>query len=185
MPRPHPLLETLHALFTSLWLSALVGAGLGAAVVFPQMKSLAPALPEYAAYTGEHWKIAGGHVGMTLFAIADKVQIVCALCSVIVLAVIFKQRSASDSRGLAIARGAFLVIAAGLATYHVFFLAPRMMGTVQEFWLAAKAGDMAQAGALQSAFDADHPLSRIIMESTALAVAASLLLGVYDAARRT
>ncbi|MCK6478182.1 MAG: hypothetical protein L6Q35_15280 [Phycisphaerales bacterium] len=182
-PRFRPHFETLHVLFLMVWLCMLFGAGMGAAVAFPQIKKLDPALPEYASFTGEHWKIAGGHIGNTLFVIADKAQIISAIGALLTLALVMKARGLTAARGYAVARVVLVGLATAIAIYHVFVLSPKMMSTIQEFWAAARAGDMAKATPLQATFDSYHPASRLTLESTWVTLVIALLVSVFDAAR--
>lgn len=180
-----PVFEACNALFVAAWLAALVGSGLGAGVVFPVMKSLAPTLPEFAAYHGDHWRIAGGQVGTKLFWIADWIQLIALVGVIATLAPAIILRARTPARGPVLAgmRSLLVLLATALACYHIFVLAPRMMQTIQDFWAAARAGDEARAGQLQALFDADHPMSRMILESNAVLVVLMLLVGVYHAAR--
>jgi hypothetical protein len=181
-------LEALHMLTAILWFTALVGAGLGAAVVFPALKPLNPQLPDFAAYTGEHWRIAAGHVGNRLFAISDAFQLACPIvCTLLLVPAVLGSRADGDgSRAklgvLGIARLLLLAIAVVLGLYQSLILGPHMRETIEAFWAAARAGNMEAAAPLQSAFDADHPKARFVMESSALAVLGVIVTGLWKRA---
>jgi hypothetical protein len=178
-------LEALHLFTTILWFTALVGAGLGAAVVFPTLKPLNPQLPDFAAYTGEHWRIAAGHVGNRLFAVSDAFQLVCPIvCTLFLLPVVFGKRVQADGTraklgALGIARLILLAIAVVLGLYQSLILGPHMRETIEAFWAAARAGNMEAAAPLQTAFDADHPKARFVMESSAFAVLGVIVTGLW------
>ena len=177
------ILESIHGVALALWLCVLFGAGLGAAVAFPKMKELAPTIPSFAAYTGEHWRIAGGKVGMTLFWIVDQVQLPLAVLAVITVLGIAMARRGLEGRRLMVARVVIVLLATGIAGFHSLVLSPRMRAKMEDFWVAAKAGEMEKAASLQSAFDADHPTSRVTLESTALLLLAGVGAGVFHASR--
>ncbi len=184
-PRRLPIVEAIHALFVALWLSALIGSALGAAILFPVMKDLGPALPQYTAYHGEHWKIAAGQVGNKLFGIADMIQLVGAVGAVATLALSLHARgkAGQPDRTLPIVRTALVGVGAALAAYHILILGPGMTQAIQDFWAAARAGEGAKAEALQAAFNKHHPVSRLVLEATTVLMLAALVAGVYHAAR--
>jgi hypothetical protein len=176
-----PWLDALHLTALSIWLGGLLSAGLSASLIFPQMKSLRPHLPDYASYTGEHWKIAGGVVANRIFLIVDWVQLGCGLVAIVTLGLSLMAASrgtAGRRPPLAGARILLLSVACGLLCYQLFILAPRMAIHINDFWTAAKAGQQAVADAAQAAFDADHPTSRTLLTS----IAASVLLMIVASA---
>ena len=155
MNRLERTVEGAHAAALGVWLAVLVAAGLAAAVAFPVMKELQPRLPDYAAYEGEHWVIAAGHVGRRVFSIADRVQLVAAAAAVLSLAVLTRLRSSS---GLWLAvRWLAVGTAAGLAIYNGLVLAPNMDDDLVAYWSAARAGDQVKADAFRAVFSAQHP----------------------------
>jgi hypothetical protein len=176
MRRLEASVESLHAAALALWFAALVGAGLAAAVAFPEMKKLDPRLPEFGAYAGEHWMIAGGHVGRRVFALADRVQLIASAIAVLTLAGATRLRVAS--RPWVAVRWIGVGVAAGLAVYNGLVLAPRMDGNLVAYWDAARAGDEPQAAASKQAFSAEHPhASRVLMFA-----ASGVLVGLVAAA---
>ena len=163
-------LGSIHILALTIWLASLLAAGLSAALIFMQMKKLQPSLPEYSAYTGEHWKIAGGMVANKIFLIVDFVQLGCAIVTILTLGLtlLAANRAVPKYRPpLAGVRILFLSIACGLLCYQLFILSPRMAIHLNDFWVAAKDGKMAIADAAQAAFDADHPTASNVLKSTA------------------
>ncbi len=166
-------LSTVHLLSLTIWLAALLAAGLSAALIFSQMKKLQPSLPAYAAYTGEHWKIAGGMVANKVFVIVDYVQLSCAILAILTLGLTLLAANQAVPKyrpALAGVRILFLSIACALFCYQLFILAPRMAVHLNDFWVAAKDGKMAIADAEQAAFDADHPTASNVLKGTAATV---------------
>lgn len=164
--------EAVHAAVLAVWFAGLVGAGLAAAVAFPQLKHLDARVPDFAAYPGEHWLIAGGHIGRVVFAVADRVQLGCSAAAVLTLAA--ATRGGWLSGAWAALRWAPLAAAAGLAVYFGLVLLPRMDHNVGAFWDAARAGDAAKAAQFRAAFDADHPTSSRTLQASAVCVLLSL-----------
>mgnify|MGYP000934491492 CR=1 FL=1 len=80
--------EAMHAMALAMWLAALAGAGLAAAIAFPAMKSLQPSLPDFPGAVPDHWMIAGGHIGRPAFMIADRASLLAAALAVITLAIV-------------------------------------------------------------------------------------------------
>lgn len=166
-------LGTVHILALTVWLASLLAAGLSAALIFSQMKKLQPSLPEYAAYTGEHWKIAGGMVANKIFLIVDYVQLCCAIIAILTLGLTLLAANQAVPKyrpPLAGVRIVFLSIACALLCYELFILSPRMAVHLNDFWVAAKDGKMAVAHAAQAAFDADHPTASNVLKATAASV---------------
>jgi hypothetical protein len=136
-------------------------------LIFSQMKKLQPSLPEYAAYTGEHWKIAGGMVANKVFVIVDYVQLSCAILAILTLGLTLLAANQAVPKyrpPLAGVRILFLSIACALFCYQLFILAPPMAVHLNDFWVAAKDGKMAIADAEQAAFDADHPTASNVLK---------------------
>lgn len=167
--------EGIHAASLAVWLAALGGAGLAAAVVFPVMRELDPRLPDYASYAGEHWMIAAGHVGRRVFSIADRVQLVASALAVVSLAVATRL-GLSSGVWLAI-RWIAVGVAAGLAVYNGLVLAPRMDQNLLTYWAAAREGDQAKAAQYKAAFSAEHPHASMVLQIGA----ASVFVGLVSA----
>ncbi len=161
MNRLERTVEGAHAAGLGVWLAVLVAAGLAAAVAFPEMKELDPRLPDYAAYTGDHWMIAAGHIGRRVFSIADRVQLVAAAVSVLTLAIVTRLRL-STGPWLAL-RWIAVGVAAGLAIYNGLVLAPKMDADLLAYWSAAREGDQVKAAEHRAVFSAQHPqASRVL-----------------------
>lgn len=178
MSRIARVAEAFHALGITVWAIAVGGSALAAAVVFPQMKALAPSLPGYAAYTGDHWMIAAGHVGRKVFEISDWVEL--GASAVVVVALASLTRCGFVRGWWGALRWMGVGLAAGLAIYNGLVLAPRMDRSLVAYWEAARDGRNEEASAYREMFSAEHPLaSRIkgtsltaLLLTTAIAAAA-------------
>jgi len=168
--------ETLHAVALAVWLAVVVGAGMAAAVVFPTMKELDPTLPGFVASPGDHWLIAGGHVGRTVFAISDRVQPVCVVIAVVSLAALTRMQRVGwgwlSIRWSLVGGAGVMAVASGV------WLSPRMDANLVAYWEATKAGRVVEAGIYRRAFDADHPKASTLLSVTA----GSVLLAIAGAA---
>src|SRR5690349_21676927 len=54
------IVQTIHVVAAGVWLGSLVMTGAYAGLVFRTMRTLNPSLPDFGAYPGEHWRLAGG-----------------------------------------------------------------------------------------------------------------------------
>jgi hypothetical protein len=181
-----PWLGATHLLALTIWLAALLAAGLSAALIFTQMKQLQPTLPEYAAYTGEHWKIAGGMVANKIFVIVDYVQLSCALVAILTLGLTLQGANKAVPKyrpPLAGVRILFLSIACALFCYQLFILSQGMAVHLNNFWIAAKQGNMPVANAAQAAFDADHPTASNVLKGTAASIFVLLITSTVATSR--
>lgn len=162
-------LEAVHGAAAAMWCVAIAMAGATAAVAFPTMKALSPQLPAFAA-TDEHWKIAAGQIAARMFAVADVVQLACALVCFGTLGVGLWLRSRHvQQRGRTwfwAARTLLMSGAAGLLAYQLFVLGPRMTMNLTRYWSLASSGDATGAAAARAAFDVDHPTSTTVLMAT-------------------
>jgi len=135
--------------------SGLIAAtGLAAAVAFPMMRDLDPALPGYEA-VGDHWMIAAGSVMAPIFTIA------VTAAGVLIAAAGFAWAGQTVRGGVSVrallARGLVILFALGVTGYTQFILLPRMNNSFDAYLEAARAGDTDVAACLRDNFDADHP----------------------------
>jgi hypothetical protein len=137
--------------------------GVAAAVIFPVTRELNPQLPDFAEFTGPHWRIAAGTVAAKIFLISDAIQLGCIIiCGLTLGAVVITAEGwlrpiATSIRLIA------LFCAVGLLTYSFSFLGPRMNTNMVNYWDAARAGDNESAAGFQAAFDSDHPTATKVM----------------------
>jgi len=183
MIRRRATFETLHITALSLWLGALVMTGIVAALTFPLVKSLQPTLPDFASYSGDHWKVLAGQVVNRVFAAAAFIQVIGAIVATGTLVVATVQRSVPVVPLV----GRWLALAALLTClgFNLFVLKPRMSHNARAYWDAAKAGENDRAEVFHAAFNADHGTASGTFALTAVAllltlVAAGWSLGEKD-----
>lgn len=174
--------ETVHAVSLALWLGFVVAAGTFAALVFGVSKSLDPRLPEYEAYSGEHYLIIGGKMAQTVFFAADVVQFICAMLAVLTLIALFKIRSGEARRPAMVMRASSLVVAVASLAALLLIVNPKLVAATGAYWRAAKAGDMAGVLTHKAIAGDTHPYASALMATTALMVLASLVSGVWSLA---
>jgi hypothetical protein len=186
MPTRTPWLDAIHLMAAALWLAALVAAGLSAAILFTKMPELKPTLPDYAAYSGEHWKLAAGMVANTIFLVVDFVQLGAALVAILTLGLSLRAANRAivkKAPPLSGVRIVLLTVACGLLCYQLFILSPRMAENLREYWTAAREGKQAMADAAKAAFDSDHPIASNVLKATAASVLLLLLTSAVGIAQ--
>lgn len=178
-------LETIHHLALAVWLGVIVAAGAFAAIVFPTMKALDPALPGFAAYAGPHWRIAGGKLGQQIFLLTDIVQFACAVVTVATLLCLFVTLGASPQRRRPAAwvRALGLSLAFASAAGQILIVGPQMNSALKSFWAAAGAGNADLAALHQGAFDQLHPIASWLLTGSAVGLVAALVAGIWSIAR--
>lgn len=181
VPLARRIAESVHLTALGLWLGALVTAGITAAVIFPTMRDLDPALPAYAAYTGSHADLAAGFVQNKVFYAVDIVQFACATLALVSLLLMLTLGKLVIPRWSTAIRMVALGAALLITSYWLMMLAPQMQTDVRAYWSAAQAGDLETASTAKAAFDRSHPLASNLFKSTALAVAVALVAGAWSA----
>ncbi|MEO1585061.1 MAG: hypothetical protein AAFR96_10900 [Planctomycetota bacterium] len=182
MPPLRRCLEIVHAAAAALWFGVAVATAAAAAIIFPTVRDLDPTLATYPDYTGEHWRLAAGHIAAKLFAFGDVVGFICLMLAGFSLTIIAATRHAwASAPKVTFARLASLGTAVLAAGYNLFILGPRMNGNLQDYWAAAAAGNNAEALTAQQAFMADHApasntLAAIAIAALALVVTSALAL---------
>lgn len=175
--------EAIHICALSVWLSALVVGALAAILGFRVMRQSAPALPEFAAYEGEHWRLLAGLMADRVFGVVDGVGVACALVAGLTLAL-------AAARGLRVRRigGMVRVIAvllgALLVSANVFVLRPLLGQEVRAYRDAARAGDTAVAMEHRTRYDGLHGIARGVQMSLAGVVLVGLVGAVVQAGER-
>ncbi|MFN0132610.1 MAG: hypothetical protein ACKVW3_08795 [Phycisphaerales bacterium] len=161
-----------------LWLGALIISGATAAIAFPMMKQLNPTLPGFAAYPGEHHRIAAGMIMARVFIACDALQVVSAVLVLVagLLASRHRDHASIASRLGWIAIGvAVLTLAAKLA-----LLDPIMRTELNAFWAAASSGSLIDAELHRARFDALHPRASRIMVATAALVLGAIVAWIVS-----
>ncbi|MFG0256482.1 MAG: hypothetical protein ACF8GE_01105 [Phycisphaerales bacterium JB043] len=177
--RWHGPLDALQTAMLSLWLGSLVMVSAIAAVAFPAMRDLAPTLPGYSGYPSGHWEIAAGHIMAPAFQIADGIQVACATCVGIALAILIATRRLRLTNPLSLFRLIIVVVLLGALIEYLMRVAEPMQTMLREFWAHAASGEVTLADSVRERFDALHPRSSMrlgaIMIGLILAIIASLL----------
>jgi len=171
--------ETLHIVALGVWLGVLLATGAAAAVLFPTMRDLEPTLGAFAAYEGEHWRLAAGVPAARLFAIADVVQFVCAAIVLVTMAI-----GLMGWLGRGVVSGLRTVAVGGALiafSYGFFVVGNEMTRELQAYWAAAKAGEMQRANEAQARFTGMHPTASRTMGVTAALVAVGFVAGTWQA----
>lgn len=159
-------LARLHVAALGLWAGCLAFAGVSAAVLFPTMKKLQPALPGFASYDGDHWMIAAGQAANRVFGVLGPVEWVLASIAVLTLVIPAMVRTMRGRLGMGWAVRAVLVLAAaGLLAFGSLVVQRRMNANSAVYWEAASAGQNERAGAAKASFQRDHPLASGLMQA--------------------
>lgn len=171
----------MFALAVAVWLGAVWMSGVVAATVFPEMRDLNPRLPGYAAYEGEHWRLAAGRVAARVFLAGDAIALVSAMIATVALLVSVLYYKACVRRGAGLVRVAGFVAAMALLGFQFSYLGPRMHPELARYWEAAAAGDNEAARAHLAAFDRHHPTASNVLIGMGLSLALTLVAGVWQA----
>ena len=161
-------LRSLAGASLALWLGAVLMTGAAAAIAFPAMRDLAPALAQFPAHPEDHWSITAGHVMLPVFRVLDFATL--ALSSVAVVCTGLSVRACTGRVAIALWLVG-LVGAGGIGVHHALDRSPHMDALATAWWDAASDGDEATAQAKKQAFDDLHPVA-----SAALKAESALLL---------
>lgn len=181
--------RSMLSMCLALWLALVVGAGMAAAIIFPQVKPLAPIVPSYSAYAGEHWRLAAGIPANRIFAFSTIAQLLFASLTIVALVSCHALARRGHSGGADKRRpGARIVLticvtlAALAVAGFAFVIWPRMGVNFDAFLAHAKAGDNPAAEAARAAFDKDHPTSSRLFGviAASLVVAVAALPGAFE-----
>lgn len=172
--------EALHVLALAAWLGTVGMTGVVAAVIFPQMHILDPTLGGYPKYTGDHWLLAAGQIAAKIFAIGDKVQLVCAgTAGLTLVAALFARRFTPVSIS-GVLRLIGLLVAFGALTYQTGSVGPEMRRNLDAYWMAAQDGRNDDAAFSQALFQESHPKASRTLSIAAGGVLVALLTGAWS-----
>jgi hypothetical protein len=176
----HGVARSVHMAALGVWLGAMVVIGVAAAIAFPTMRGLAPELPAFAGYPKDHWAIAAGHLMNRLFVVGDWLGLVLGLVAfgAIVGALLAGARRLATPLG--VLRSVATVLAMLIAVASLVLMRPGMNADLDEFWGAARAGEVARADAARARFDAMHPKASLVLSAQAGIVFVALLLSAAD-----
>lgn len=173
------LSEAVGITAAGLWFGALVMTSATAAVVFPVVKRLDPRLPQFDAYTGEHWMLVAGRVMYNVFFVADVVQVTCAAFAILALAGVWFAGDRAGPVGPSRVRLAGLTAAAALLAVDLAWLKPHMNRALLAYWDAARAGNTIAAAAQRDEFRSLHPTATGLLLGCTVAVFVALVGGVW------
>lgn len=176
-------LETVHVLALSLWFGGLVMSGFVAARTFAIMKDLDPRLASHAAYTGDHWRLAGGKIANGVFAVMDVVQFVCAFLAGLSFAGLVVTRGVSPRRVWTWIRGIGVSGAMASVMGLLLIVEPQLNTALRVYWKAAAAGNNDEAAKFQKLAGEIHPTASTLMGVTAVAVLVALVGAAWTLGR--
>jgi hypothetical protein len=143
-----------------LWVSALVTAGVSAAMSFPTMREFEVLVPRFSAYDeSQHWAIAAGVLMERIFTFTDMVQLVAAALVLVGLAVGYSPGGRRFRQRMEMLRIVCVLSASLLLTYRVVLLAPQMNASLQRYWHAAEHGHAELAAKHRTEFQDKHPVA--------------------------
>lgn len=175
------IIETVNALALGLWAGALAMVGVAAAVTFPAMKRLDPALPDFAAYEGEHWKLAAGTVMNPLFGVVSMVgTFSLAIVSVAFAILMFRKMVTPRSKSFHLRFWLWLALVA-LTGYVDRALWSPMNDLFQEHHALALAGNNAESARVMQGFDALHGLASPLMGAQLVLIVVMLVACLVNA----
>ncbi len=180
MPTGRRVCESLHFVALAVWLGSLVMAGAVAAQVFPLLRALDAKVPDHDGFTGEQWLIVAGRVGDMVFTTTDFIQLAAVLVAVATLIASIAVYKLSPRRISTLVRSTALAVALLLVAYQLIILGPAMQQELHAYWTAAQAGNNDTAQAHRQAFDALHPRASRTLGTSALAVLATIVAGVWS-----
>ena len=166
-------LEAIQVAAWATWSGALLVTGATAYFVFTLLRRLDPALPEYAAYGGEHWRLLGGYVAERLFLGGDVVGFLSICVGGAAFALACWKGHPHPRTWTAALRALLIMAMVGVMTYRFAVLDPAMQADLAEYRRAAILGDTATALVAQQAYDVHHTTaSRVMTGSLVLSLAA-------------
>lgn len=183
MHRMLKLCQGVYWLALTLWVSALVAAGVAAAGVFSVLPKLGLSLQRFNGYDhAEHGRLAGGLVLEPVFTAIDIAQ---AIVVVLVVAMLLLQLTLFRQplrRPAHVVRTVCIMAAAALFVVRIMTVTPPMNRELRAYWAAAEAASASDAAEHRKAFDALHPVASRMFNATLLllvvAVAASAAASV-------
>lgn len=135
MPR---LTRSIAGALMALWLGLVLMTGVAAAIAFPQMKDLAPVLPEYAGHEEHHWSIAAGHVMLPTFRVLDYATLALAVLSVVFAGVCIRACTGRLAITLWLVG---LLGASAVGGHHALVRSPQMQDNAHAYWQAMRNKD--------------------------------------------
>jgi hypothetical protein len=175
--------EATHICALSVWLTSLVVGAVTAILGFRVMRHSDPALPEFASYDGEHWRLLAGLMADRVFGVVDGVGVLCALVAGLTLA-LAAARGLRARRIWVMVRVISVLLGALLVSVNVFVLRPLLGQEVRAYRDAARVGDTALALEHRERYDARHAIARGVQTSLAGIVLVGLLGAMWQSGPR-
>lgn len=166
-PPPYRL-EAIQVAAWATWSGALLVTGLTAYFVFTLLKGLDPSLPEFAAYSGEHWKLLGGYVAERLFIGADVVGFLAICLGGGAFALACWKGYPHPRSWIAAIRALLIMAMMGIMTFRFASLDPAMQLDLAAYRQAAALGDTENALAMQAEYDKHHKTASNVMAASLL-----------------
>jgi hypothetical protein len=167
------LVEVAFWIGLILWVSAVVTAGVSAAMAFPTMHEYHVEVPRFAAFpASEHWSIAAGLLMERMFFVTDIAQLLAGVLVLLGLGAGYALGGRLLKRPAEVLRTACVLGVIAVVAYRALALAPEMNRTLHQYWDAAQAGSTEVALERREAFQSMHPTA-----SRLYGVSLVLLLG--------
>jgi hypothetical protein len=172
----------------SLWLTAVLAAGMAAAIVFTHLPPLEPTAPIYEGLAQPYQaRLIAGIATDPAFRIADGVQLVCLPLS-LVLFFLLEGKAIFHRRRVPVlthVRGALILLAGFLLIGRTLTVGLQMDVHLQSERAAAAAGNFDLAITAQNAFLELHPTAAHLWEASAVVVGLAFVLHVWAAVQRS
>lgn len=182
MTRARHLCQGVHLAAVAIWLGATIMTGAAAAIAFPTMRDLAPALPDFAEYPADHWIIAAGTLMNKVFSVLDYASVALAVIAAQALVLAAMPCRLRLSAPSSIIRIPAMLAALGAVAYSLLILRPQMSTHLRDFHDHALAGRVEQADAARALFDALHPPASNALSVIAAALVVLLIAGLWSLA---
>lgn len=174
------LAATVHLVTLGLWLAVLASAGVMAALAFPTLKELSPALEGFDLYDAPHWPLAAGTLAERGFTIAEWATVPAFALTVLTLPAVLPRRSL----GLNLARVLVIAGIAGLGWKYHARDAARFDDILTTYRDSARAGDMPLASASRLELDSTHDGLALTYQAITGLVLVLFVLSAFAATHR-
>lgn len=159
--------------------------GVTAAIMFPLMRELDPALPAFSAYSGSHADLGAGQIMARVFFACDAIQLGAAVLATLTFAIVLTLFARGPGKALLGVRLALLLVLLAVLGYYLFVLTPPMNQSLRAYWEAARAGDTGAASVHKADFDAAHPVAADILKLLTILVFLNYIAAAWAIARNT
>jgi hypothetical protein len=176
--QPRSIFEGIQIAALGALAGTLCIAGLTAAIAFPAMKRLDPALPGIPVLRSEHWSLAAGYLAHPVLSVAIWAQV--SLAAIALAAAIL----GAGNRGWTRVGTRTCVIAVlFLGVMQAALLLNTMNPALESYREAAAAGDTVNAKKSKAAFDAVHPAATRYMTASLVCAVVGVGFAILDGRR--